>query len=234
MSAFDQSDAPGRREFLPEPLPPDPFPLFVTWFNDAAARGLQPNPNSFTLATVDPDGAPAARVLLCKAVDPVAGGIEFFTNYTSRKGIALDSSQRAAACFHWDAAERQVRIEGPVVRVPAARSDEYFASRPWESRIGAWASQQSRPIGSRAELAARVADAMKRFGLDPANPPGPDARPSIPRPPHWGGYFLYARRLELWVCGPGRVHDRAAWSRPLTAKGSAFEGGSWACTRIQP
>ncbi len=227
---FDQSDAPGGREFLPEPLPADPFPLFLSWFQDAAKQKLQPNPNAFCLATIDPDGRPAARTVLCKAIDPRAGFVEFFTNYTGRKGAALGANPRAAACFHWDHAELQVRIEGQVVRCSAQRSDEYFASRPWESRIGAWASDQSRPIASRADMSARVEAVMRRFGVDPSNP----ATASIPRPAHWGGYHLYADRVELWVCGPGRIHDRAAWMRTLTPRPPAFGSGAWSATRLQP
>lgn len=230
--SFDQSGAPEGREFLPQPLPTDPFPLFVAWFNDAAASKLQPNPNAFSLATIDPDGRPSVRIVLCKGIDPRAGSIEFFTNYTGRKGVALDANPRAAACFHWDAADRQVRIEGPVVRCSAARSDEYFASRPWESRIGAWASDQSRPIASRAQMESRIQAAIRRFGLDPAHPP--DAAVSIPRPPHWGGFQIHAERVELWVCGSGRVHDRAAWMRSLTPRPPAFALGSWSATRLQP
>ena len=232
--SFDQSDAPGGREFLPEPLPADPFPLFMAWFEEAAARNLTPNPNAFTLATVDPDGQPAARIVLCKSIAPRTGGIEFFTNYLSRKGRALRAAPRAAACFHWDALDRQVRLEGQVTQVPAERSDEYFASRPWESKIGAWASEQSTPIGSQGEMAARVMDAMKRFGLDPFDAPAHGEAITIPRPPHWGGYFLHAQRAELWVCGPGRVHDRAAWTRPLKVAGTVIEAGPWAVTRLQP
>ena len=229
---FDQTDAVRGRESLPEPLPADPFPLFASWFHDAHTQQSQPNPNAFTLATVDPDGRPSARILLCKAIDPGAGFIEFFTNYSGRKGVALDSNPRAAACFFWDALDRQVRIEGLVTRCPDARNDEYFASRPWESRIGAWASDQSKPIASRAGMAAKVTAAMKRFGLDPDQPPvGPV---TIPRPPHWGGYRLYAERVDLWVCGVGRVHDRAAWTRTLTPRPPAFAAGPWSATRLQP
>ncbi len=234
QSSFDQSDGDGGREFLPEPLPSDPFPLFLSWFNDAAARAVQPNPNAFTLATVDPDGRPAARILLCKSVDPAAGAITFFSNYTSRKGRAMEANPRAAACFHWDALDRQVRVEGPVARVSAQESDAYFASRPWESRVGAWASEQSRPIASQADLAAKVMASMQRFGLDPMNPPARGAPVTIPRPPHWGGYRLTADRVELWVSGPGRIHDRAAWTRAVTQAGAGFQTGPWSGTRVQP
>jgi pyridoxamine 5'-phosphate oxidase len=221
---FDQASVAAGDQCLPEPLPADPFPLFESWLNDAEARRTQPNPNSFCLATIDPDGRPSARILLCKGIDQAAGAIEFFTNYQSRKGMALDANPRAAACFHWDVLDRQARIEGAVVRVPATRSDEYFASRPWESRIGAWASDQGKPLASRAELAEKVRATMRRFGLE--RPPGPGQAVSIPRPPHWGGFRLIADRVELWVSGAGRVHDRAAWTRR--------SDGTWDRTRLQP
>jgi pyridoxamine 5'-phosphate oxidase len=121
-----------------------------------------------------------------------------------------------------------VRLEGPVSEVPAEESDAYFASRPWESRIGAWASDQSRPIASRHELLAKVRDTMVRFGLDPARPPEPGSQISIPRPPHWGGFRLRADRVELWVSGPGRIHERAEWVRAAAA------AGGWTASRLQP
>jgi pyridoxamine 5'-phosphate oxidase len=242
MPGHDQSDsAPRAARFasaatLPDPLPTDPFPLFVSWFEEAHSKRVQPNPNAFTLATVDPDGTPSARIVLCKAIDPKDGRITFFTNYDGRKGRALAADARAAACFFWDDLDRQVRIEGPVLRSPPAESDAYFASRAWESRIGAWASNQSQPIASRDQLMQQALDAMVRFGIDPVNPPDPSQAAAIPRPPHWGGYRLWAQRLELWTSGPGRIHDRALWTRPLqpTTSEPGFLSGFWTASRLQP
>lgn len=245
MPGFDQSDppaapvlAPGQ---LPEPLPADPFPIFQSWFDFARGQRTQPNPNAMTLATIDPDGRPAARVVLCKIIDPERGFVVFFTNYRGRKGLAIESNPRAAAVFHWDHLDLQVRIEGPVVRSPKAESDAYFASRPWKSRVGAWASEQSRPIASRSDLLHRFEAAMRRFGIDPQNPPPEEAAvggEEIPRPPHWGGYRLWAERLELWIGGAARIHDRALWTRtlhhaPPPANGE-YIGGPWSATRLQP
>lgn len=230
---FDQSDAVRPDEHLPDDLPADPMQIFSLWFGEAAARQVQPNPNAMTVATVDPDGRIAARILLCKQIEP-RGAIVFFTNYTSRKGVALAGSPRAAAVFHWDALDRQVRIEGIVNRVSASESDAYFASRPWESKIGAWSSDQSRPIASREAMRQRVRETMKKFGLDPDRPPAAGEQVNIPRPPHWGGYRLWADRIEMWVSGVGRVHDRAAWERSLTAQGEVFKPGPWRCSRLQP
>jgi len=154
--------------------------------------------------------------------------------------------------MHWDALHRQLRVEGRIVRASAADSDAYFASRNWQSRLGAWASQQSEPIASRAELYKAVARTALRFAL-PAPPPdeqAPDPGQKIARPPHWGGYELWAEAVELWVEGSARIHDRARWTRTLTAHspktsahGSdsanpvanpAFSPGPWSATRLQP
>lgn len=228
---FDQSAAPALDQHLPEPLPADPFPLFVRWFEEAQAglaTRILPNPNAMSLATVDPDGRLSNRIVLCKAVDAAAGSLTFYTNYQGRKGRALDANPRCAACFHWDPIDRQARFEGLAARLSADQSDAYFASRPWISRIGAWASDQSRPIASRAELESRTHAAMRGFGIDPDNPPAPDAAIDIPRPPHWGGYRVTADRVELWVGAKGRLHDRAVWSRDPVAN------GPWHATRLQP
>jgi pyridoxamine 5'-phosphate oxidase len=215
--------------FLPEPLPQDPIPLFAEWFCEARDRRVQPNPDAMVLATVDEHGNPAARVVLCKKLVLPPGYVVFFTNYESPKGRALIAQQRAAVVFHWDALARQVRLEGRGVKSPAVESDEYFASRPLESRIGAWASAQSTPLASRAQLAQQVSEAAKRFGVDT------DGASTLPRPPHWGGFRLWPDALELWVEGPGRIHDRARWTRSLASIDEfSFETGPWQGTRLNP
>src|SRR5579864_8507641 len=151
-------------ELLPEPLPEEPLALVNRWLADSWRLRQQPNPNSMVIATVDPDGRPSARVVLCKEIVPEPGYLVFFTNYLSRKGRQLARNPRAAAVIHWDALHRQVRVEGPVVQAPAADSDAYFASRPWQSRIGAWASEQSAPVASREALQKAVAATARRFG----------------------------------------------------------------------
>ena len=228
VSSFFDFDA-----MLPEPLPADPMPLLLEWFDRAGRARVQPNPDVMALATVDSDGTPSVRMVLCKRIG-TEGFVQFYTNYESRKAVALAARPVAAACFHWDTLDLQARVEGPVVRIAAAESDEYFASRPWVSRIGAWASAQSRPVASRAELMARAVESMQRFGIEPLNPPAEGATVSIPRPPNWGGYRLWARRIELWCGGTGRIHDRAAWERTLAPAGGEFRGASWAGTRLQP
>jgi pyridoxamine 5'-phosphate oxidase len=176
-----------------------------------------------TLATSTPAGLPSARIVLCKEIVADRGYVVFYTNYCSRKGHELEENARAAAVLHFDAQHRQVRIEGIVERAPDSDSDAYFASRALESRIGAWASAQSQPLSSRAQLLAAVETAAKRFGVD------------VPRPPHWGGYRLWAQAVELWVEGAARIHDRARWSRALTRRGDgSLEAGAWSATRLQP
>jgi pyridoxamine 5'-phosphate oxidase len=225
---------------LPDPLPPDPLQVAEQWLKQAFDDQVQPNPNAMSLATVGPTGQPTARIVLCKDIVLPAGYLVFYTNYESRKARELAASPRACALFHWDALQRQVRVEGFVVQSPASESDDYFASRPWQSRVGAWASQQSRPIGTRAQLIEQLRAAGRRFDTPPV---GPDAREDdagedveVPRPPHWGGYRLWAESVELWVEGPYRIHDRASWTRTLTPVGDGhlFHASPWHVQRLQP
>jgi pyridoxamine 5'-phosphate oxidase len=217
-------------EFLPEPLPQDPFVLFAEWFGAASAQRVQPNPDAMVLATTDQAGNPSARVVLCKHLAATPGYVVFFTNYQSRKGQEIKRMPRAAAVFHWDTLSRQVRLEGPVVRSPADESDAYFASRALASRVGAWASEQSQPLSSRAALAAQVAATETRFRVQAGALSG-----DVPRPPHWGGFRLWPDTLELWVEGPGRTHDRARWTRTLApADATSFSASSWQGTRLNP
>jgi pyridoxamine 5'-phosphate oxidase len=175
--------------------------------------------------------------VLCKAIAAVPGYLTFFSNYRSAKGAELDRLPRAAAVMHWDHLHRQVRIEGAVIKADVATSDEYFASRHWQSRVGAWASQQSQPISSRAELLRAVDDHARRLGIPASAVSQPDSVARdivILRPPHWGGYHLWADRVELWVEGSARIHDRVLWTRALTREADRFIPGPWATTRLQP
>ncbi len=221
-------------ELLSDPLPAEPLALAADWLAQAWRERRQPNPNAVVLATATPEGLPAARVVLCKDIVPSPGFIVFYTNYDSRKGRELAANARAAVVLHWDHLHRQVRVEGRIVKAPAADSDAYFASRALESRIGAWASQQSEPVASRADLLKAVESATQRF-----EPEGATRREvSVPRPAHWGGYRLWAQSVELWVEGAARIHDRARWTRTLTPRSAAgagaFDAGSWTATRLQP
>lgn len=191
----------------------DPFQLFNAWF--AEAKASEPNdPDAMALATVDAAGLPDVRMVLLKAADE--RGFVFYTNEESAKGGELASNPKAALVLHWKSIRRQVRVRGPIGRVSAAEADAYFASRSRPSQIGAWASDQSRPLDSRATFEARVADVEKRFD-------GKD----VTRPPYWGGYRINPVQIEFWMDRPYRLHDRVRFTR-----GSA--GEAWTKTRLYP
>ncbi|MEA3197154.1 MAG: pyridoxamine 5-phosphate oxidase, partial [Gammaproteobacteria bacterium] len=176
-------------ETLPDPLPANPLAVAAQWLAQARLDAAQPNPNSMVLATVDSRGYPSARVVLCKEINAHPGFILFYTNYRSRKGRELETNGRAAVVFHWDHRHRQVRAEGRVESLSDAENDAYFRTRPWQSRLGAWASEQSQPVDSRQALASAVAATARRFGI-PYEGPGAaepdDIAVDVPRPPHWG------------------------------------------------
>lgn len=216
--------------WVADPLPESPLPALREWLDEATSRAVQPNPNAMTLATVDPDGRPSARIVLCKAIDVERGFIVFYTNRGSRKGRALAANPRAALILHWDDLDRQIRIEGPVVRSPDEESDHYFATRSTLSRLSAWASAQSEPVASREEMDRKMLEAAKRLGV-PIDAPD-DAR--IPRPPQWGGYRVWCEAVELWIGRSGRFHDRARWTRDLTRSDDGFSAGPWTARRLQP
>ncbi|MBV9621432.1 MAG: pyridoxamine 5'-phosphate oxidase [Gammaproteobacteria bacterium] len=228
---------PEYTEFLPKVLPAEPLPLVSEWLQEAVAAKWQPNPNAMVLATATRDGRPSARVVLLKGIVPQPGYLAFYTNYHSSKGRQLTDNPRAAAVLHWDALHRQVRIEGPVALAPPADSDAYFASRAWGKRIGAWASQQSEPLPAREDLLRAVEAVARRFGAPVPGTPEAEqlADTPVPRPPHWGGYRLWAESVELWCEGDARVHDRARWTRTLRlGSGETFSAGPWSATRLQP
>jgi len=204
-----------RGEF-PDPLPADPLPILTRWLEEAAAS-VEVDFNAMVLATATPDGAPSARVVLCKQIEASPPAAVFYTNYASRKGRELEANPRAAGVFYWPGLGRQARLEGTVVRTTASESDEYFLTRPMLSRIGAIVSRQSQPLASRASLAAMV--------LRTAIRPLAAAR----RPADWGGYRILLDRIELWSAGSGRLHDRVAWVRA-----AASDPAAWTPTRLCP
>jgi pyridoxamine 5'-phosphate oxidase len=224
-------------ETLPEPLPANPLVVAAQWLAQARQDAAQPNPNAMVLATVDGRGYPSARVVLCKDIDTQLGSIVFYTNYRSRKGRDIEANHRAAVVFHWDHRHRQVRVEGLVEPLSDAESDAYFRTRAWQSRLGAWASEQSQPVESREALGRNVTAAARRFGI-PYEGPGTaepeDVAVDVPRPPHWGGYRLRAEAVELWVEGEFRIHDRARWTRSLPDRSGAGSDTPWSVTRLQP
>jgi pyridoxamine 5'-phosphate oxidase len=222
-------------ENLPDPLPESPFPGFRAWLDEAREAKQVPNPNAMCLSTVSADGQASSRMVLCKEVFEDRGAVVFYTNYDSRKANELAGNPRCALLFHWDHPGRQVRIEGRVTKAPDELSDAYFASRRWESRLGAHASEQSRPIGSRAELLEKVMMKAVELDLDLSKVIDGDGRDLvIPRPANWGGYIVWATGVELWCDGVGRVHERARWDRDLTETPEGYEGGPWRVSRLQP
>ena len=187
-----------------------PLVQLQQWLNEAMAAKVN-EPTAMNVATVDANGLPSARIVLLKEVN--AAGLVFFSNYHSRKGRALAAHPYAAATFFWPELERQVRVEGRVQILAAAESDAYFASRPYTSRIGAWASHQSEVIGSKNEVVARAALVGARHPLQ------------VPRPPHWGGYVVLPQRLEFWQGRPSRLHDRIQYR---------LQDGAWLKERLSP
>jgi pyridoxamine 5'-phosphate oxidase len=189
----------------------EPFVPFGRWY--AAAQEREPDPHAVTLATAAKDGTLSARMVLLKGYD--ARGFVFYTNLESRKSLDLAENPRAALCFLWKALRRQVRIEGRAEPVAAAEADAYFASRPRDSRIGAWASDQSRPLASRAVLEDRFAGFARRF----------EGTEIVPRPPFWSGFRIVPARIEFWQERPSRLHDRWLFVR---------EGEGWRRQRLYP
>ncbi len=190
----------------------EPFRLFAEWLEDA--RKSEPNdPNAVAVATVDPDGMPNVRMVLLKGFDE--RGFVFYTNFESAKGQEILSAGKAAMCFHWKSLRRQVRVRGPVEQVSDTEADAYYDSRPRGSRIGAWASKQSRPLESRFALEKAVAEYTAKFAVG-----------SIPRPAHWSGFRLLPQTIEFWHDRPFRLHDRLVFSRGAN--------GAWETTRLYP
>jgi pyridoxamine 5'-phosphate oxidase len=202
----------GRERLLEQDVPADPMALFATWLAEAQAAGLY-EANAMTLATVGPDGRPAARIVLLKEAN--GRGFTFVTHYASRKGRALAANPWAALVFWWGPLEHQVRVEGEVERLTATESDAYYAARPKGARLAAWVSPQSQVIAGRDVLTQRLAELEAEYGMtDP------------PRPPEWGGYRLVPAVIEFWQSGPHRLHDRLRYTRQ--------PAGGWQLERLAP
>ncbi len=219
---------------LPEQLPDNPLEWAEAWLREAERRADQPNPNAMTVATVASDGRPSARVVLCKSFVADPGFVVFYTNYESRKAGEAFGQEDIAAVFHWDAMGRQVRLEGIAQASPIDESDAYFATRGVASRIGAWGSDQSQPLESRDALIEQIRSRAAELGvaLDDKGVPVPGTE--VPRPPHWGGIRIWPRRVELWVDGADRIHDRAVWERELVTTDSGITAGPFQGQRLQP
>ena len=193
-----------------DPRDENPLEALQAWMQEAEASELN-DPNAVSLASVSDEGWPSVRVVLIKGHDE--NSVHFFTNYTSRKAGELDATGRAAMCFYWKSLRRQVRLVGAVTRLEDAASDAYYNSRPYGSRIGAWASDQSSPLDARSTLEERVSAFAAEY---PENPP---------RPPYWGGYRLTPHEMEFWMDGRSRLHDRFRFTR---------NNGVWSALRLYP
>lgn len=205
-----------RKEYSLEELSisnvdPDPFVQFDSWMNEALLAEL-PEPTAMTLSTVSSKGRPSSRLVLLKGFD--SKGLVFFTNYESQKGRELIENPFAALNFFWPELERQIRINGRASKVSSAESDEYFASRPFTSRIGAWASDQSQPLTSKSVLIAKVAALSAKYAIG-----------GVPRPPHWGGFRIEPDHFEFWQGRPSRLHDRICYT---------LKDGEWSIERLSP
>lgn len=216
FAGVNESIAHLRRDHGVQPLElsdldPDPIVQFGRWMEEALVEGLL-LPNTMTLATATADGRPSARMVLLKGFDH--RGFVFYTNYESRKSRELSENPAAALVFYWSRLERQVRVEGRVRRVDPEESDAYFASRPLESRLGAWASRQSAALAARDELEERLAGLAAEY-----------ADGEVPRPPHWGGWLVRPEAIELWQGRPNRLHDRFLYTRL---------GDAWERVRLYP
>ena len=189
----------------------EPLALFATWLKDAEASEIN-DPNAVALATVDADGLPNVRMVLLKGFD--VRGFVFYTNFESQKGQEILGQKKAAMCFHWKSLRRQIRLRGEVEVVSEAEADEYYQSRPLGSRIGAWASKQSRPLEGRFALEKAVAEYTAKYALG-----------NVPRPPHWSGFRIMPRSIEFWHDRKFRLHDRIEFRR---------DGDGWSKVRMYP
>ncbi len=218
----DSASNPERENSAPEPgdfaEAGEPFSLFEKWYGEAE-RHEQNDPNAMALATVDADGLPNVRMVLLKGLDAVGSsdrGFVFYTNYESAKGREILAAPKAAIVFHWKSLRRQVRVRGIITKVSSQEADAYFATRPRGAQIGAWASQQSRPLESRFALEKAVALQAAKFHIG-----------KVPRPPHWSGFRLSPLEMEFWYGRASRLHERVAFCRQTT-------DGRWSKTRLYP
>ena len=217
MDSLNRHEDYGKEALDQTDLLADPIEQFKTWLNDAEAQEIY-EPNAFVLGTVTPENTPSSRTVLLKGVDE--HGFIFFTNFDSRKGTAIAQNPSVSAVFGWYSMYRQVLIEGVAKTVQGDDSDEYFHSRPQESQVAAWSSNQSQPIKNRDALDAQFQSALNKFKAD-----------EVPRPDYWGGYRIVPTRIEFWKGRSNRMHDRIAFTRTLD---TAEAPSQWKIQRLQP
>ncbi len=212
-----------------------PLDKIAAWLDEAQTRSRRRNPFAMALATVSDSGLPGVRMVLAKEFSRSAGHISFYSHFASRKGTELAATPHAAAVMYWEEfGGRQLRIEGPVTRVPDEVADAYFATRPAASQLNAWVSEQSRELPDSDTLQQRLGEKAAEYGLDPAELATLGPAP-IPRPAHWGGFWLWIEQVEFWTEGAGRFHERVLYRRPRAAvEAGQTDAAVWQRMRLQP
>jgi len=220
-------------KMLSRSMTKNPLLLLQSWLNEATESDLQPNPDTMAIATVDSEGVPNARMVLCKEINAEKGYVVFYTNYNSVKSIEIKENPKSSALFHWDKLGYQIRIRGEILQSPDEENDAYFATRSLGSQVGAWASDQSNPVENRQALDDQFQQILDRFNL--TNESITRNEQKIPSHPHWGGYRLWAEEVEFWLNRKDRLHDRMHFKRALTIGSKGIEtGDNWTVKRLQP
>ena len=213
----------------------DPLALAATWLSEAERDTAKRNPLAMAVATAAPSGVPSVRMVLLRGFDPARGFAVFYTNYESRKGRELAENAHAAGVLYWEELGRQLRFEGPVTVSPATESDQYFDSRPLESRLNAWVSAQSRPVDDPTRLLTASREKARELGIETALEQGEPSNVSVSRPTHWGGFRIWIETIEFWSEGQHRFHERSFYRRALNLRGDgSYSGSTWSHAHLQP
>ena len=220
-------------KMLSQSMTQNPLLLLQSWLNEAMELDLQPNPDTMAIATSNSQGLPNVRMVLCKEINTEEGYVVFYTNYNSVKSMEIKENPKCSALFHWDKLGYQIRIRGEILQSPDEENDAYFASRHLGSQVGAWASNQSDPVGDRQALDDQFRKILDRFNLTSESITQNEQE--IPRPPHWGGYRLWIEEIEFWLNQKDRLHDRLHFRRALTISSEGIETEKkWTVKRLQP
>ena len=211
----------------------NPLLILKEWMDEVVQSKIQPNPNSMSISTIDANGRPNSRMVLCKEINEELGYLVFYTNYQSNKSKEIAVNNECSGLFHWDGFGYQVRVRGIIVKSPEAESDNYFATRDIGSQLSAWASHQSQIVEDRESLDNRFQQAMDKFNVKESELESSEI--NIPRPEFWGGYRIWIREIELWLNQKDRFHDRLSFKRKLATTSSGFEtSNDWVIKRLQP
>ena len=211
----------------------NPVLILKEWMDEVAQSKIQPNPNSMSISTIDANGRPNSRMVLCKEINEELGYLVFYTNYQSNKSKEIGVNNECSGLFHWDTFGYQVRVRGIIVKSPEAESDNYFATRDIGSQLSAWASHQSQIVEDRESLDNQFQQAMDKFNVKESELESSEI--NIPRPEFWGGYRIWISEIELWLNQKDRFHDRLSFKRKLATTSSGFEtSNDWVIKRLQP